>query len=86
MLAWLFGLLFNLYLIYMAYSFPPLALWLWMGIVPITAILLFTAKDRITGNNEKSIEERRAIWSKYAMRDKDQRSVKKKKRKKKKKY
>ena len=86
MIGWLFGLLFNLYLIYMAYSFPPLALWLWMGIFVMTSILFITAKDRITGNNEKSIEERRATWEKYAKRDKDYRSVKKKKRKKKKKY
>ena len=86
MIGWLFGLLINLYLIYMAYSFPPLVVWLWMGIVPITLVLLFTAKDRITGNNEKSIEERRATWEKYAKRDKDHRLVKKKKRKKKKKY
>ena len=62
MIGWLFGLLFNLYLIYMAYSFPPLALWLWMGIFVITSLLFITAKDRITGNK---IKDESINWSKY---------------------
>ena len=62
MIGWLFGLSFNLYLIYMTYSFPPIALWSWVGIFAITSILFSTAKDRITGNDEKSIEEQRASY------------------------
>ena len=57
MIAQLFGLLFNLFLIYITYSFPLIALWSGMGIFAITAILFTTAKNRITSNDEKSIED-----------------------------
>ena len=80
MIGWLFGLLFNLYLIYMTYSFPPIALWSWIAIFAITSILFSTAKDRITGNDEKSTEEQRASYD-WGMA----KSIKLKKKKKKKK-
>ena len=62
MIAWLFGLLFNLSLIYITYSFPPIAMWSGMRMFAITAILFTTAKNRITGNDEKSIEDQRAAY------------------------
>ena len=56
MIAWLFGLLFNLYLNYMTYSFPPISMWSWVQIFAITSILFVAAKDCITSNDKKILK------------------------------
>jgi len=45
MITWFAFLLFDLFLVYLAYEFPFMILWSGMGIFAVTSVLFYTAKE-----------------------------------------
>tara|TARA_Y100000031_G_C7885054_1_gene232560 strand:- start:41 stop:196 length:156 start_codon:yes stop_codon:yes gene_type:complete len=49
MITWFGFLLFDIYLLYLAYLYPPMIIWLGIGIFAITSGLIGFAKDVFNG-------------------------------------